>query len=365
MVYRLQRALYGLKQAPRAWNKTIDSFFYSKDFLRSHAHPNLYIYRKDGMVTLVILYVDDLVLTGGHAEHIVATKATLTSTFEMTDLGLLHFFLGLEEREMFISQRRYVSELLEAFEMEDARPISSPMDPNTKLSAYDSSEPADSNLYRKLVGSLIWFLNTRLDLSFSVGLLSSFMQNPLKSHWQQGLRILEYLCQSPDVGIWYPVGDGSAPVLQGWSDADWGGDPDTRRSTSGYVFSLGHGAISWSSKRQSTVVVSSIEAEYKAACSATCEAMWMRRLLEELGFPQQKKIVVLSENQSCIAIAKNPVFHARTKHIEIQYHFVRENVLDGTISLEYCSTVDNAADIFTKPLPQQLLISTLQLAWFG
>ena len=232
MVYRLRKALYGLKQAPRAWNKKIDSFFYSKGFRRSHADPNLYIYRKDGMVTLVILYVDDLVLTGSNADHIAATKAALTSTFEMTDLGLLHFFLGLEvlqtQRGMFISQRRYVSELLEAFGMEDARPISSPMDPNAKLSAYDSSGPADPNLYRKLVGSLIWLLNTRLDLSFSVGLLSSFMQHPLKCHWQQGLRILRYLRQSPDVGIWYPAGDGSAPVLRGWSDADWGGDPDTR-----------------------------------------------------------------------------------------------------------------------------------------
>ena len=220
--------------------------------------------------------------------------------------------------------------------MEDARPISSPMDPNVKL---------------------IWLLYTKLDLSFSVGLLSSFMQNPLQFHWQEGLRILRYLCQSPDIGIWYLVGDGTLPVLQGWSDADWGGDPDNWRSASGYVFSLGPGAISWSSKRQPTVALSSTTAEYRAACNATCEAVWLRRLLGELGFPQQKKTLVLSDNQRCIAIAKNPVFHARTKHIEIQYHFVREKVLDGTISLDYCSTVDNAADTFTKPFPQQFLIA--------
>ena len=221
---------------------------YSKGFRRSLADPNLYIYRKDGMVTLVILYVDNLVLIGGRADHIAATKAALTSPFEMTDLGLLRFFPGLEvlktQRGMFISQQRYVFELLEAFGMEDARPISSPIYPNAKLSAYDSSEHADSNQYRKLVGSLIWLLNTRLDLSFSVGLLSSFMQNSLQSHWLKGLRILRYLHQSPDVGTLYPAGDGTLPVHQGWSDADWGGDPDIRRSTSGYVFSLGYGAFS-------------------------------------------------------------------------------------------------------------------------
>ena len=148
------------------------------------------------------------------------------------------------------------------------------------------------------------------------------MQNPLESQWQQGLRILRYLRHSPAVGIWYLASDGGDPVLQGWSDADWGGDRDIRRSTSGYVFSLGHGALSWSSKRQPTVALSSTEAEYRAACSATCEAVWLRRLLGELGFPQQSKTVIHSNNQSCIAIAKNPVFHARTKHIEIQYHFV-------------------------------------------
>ena len=134
--------------------------------------------------------------------------------------------------------------------MENARSITSPMDPNSKMSALDSSAPTDATQYRHLVGSLIWLLNTRLDLSFSVGLLSSFMQNPLESHWQQGLRILRYLRHSPAVGIWYPASDGSDPVLQGWSDVDWGGDLDSRRSTSGYVFSLGDGALSWSSKRQ-------------------------------------------------------------------------------------------------------------------
>ena len=251
MVYKLRKVLYGLKQAPRAWNKKIDSL-YNKGFRRSPADPNLYIYRKGGMVTLVILYVDDLVLTRGHADHIAAIGAALYSTFEMMVLGLLLFLLGLEvlhtQRGMFISQQCYVFSLLEAFGMEDARPISSPMDPNVKL---------------------IWLLNTKLDLSFSVGLLSSFMQIPLQFHWQEGLRILRYLRQSPDIGIWYPIGDGTLPILQGWSDANWGGDPVNRRSTSGYVFSLGHGAISWSSKRQPTVALSSTKAEYQAACSAT------------------------------------------------------------------------------------------------
>ena len=159
MVYRLKKALYGLKQASRAWNEKIDAFFQRNGFHRSTADPNLYIYRENGLSTVIVLYVDDLIITGGNVGHIAQTKASLQSEFEMTDMGLLHFFLGLEiwqdQSGIFISQKRYVQELLQAFDMQDCRPISTPMDPNQKLSAHDDGELVDASLYRKLVGSLI------------------------------------------------------------------------------------------------------------------------------------------------------------------------------------------------------------------
>lgn len=201
-------------------------------------------------------------------------------------------------------------------------------------------------------------LNTRLDISFPVGLLAGFMSQPKKTHWQAGLRILRYLKATPDRGIFYAVGTtGDEDVtLGGWTDSDWAGDIDMRRPTTGYCFTLGSGAISWS-KKQPTVALSSTKAEYRAACSGTCEAVWLRRLLGELGFPQRKSSAILCDNQSCIAIARNPVFHAGTKYIEIQYHFVREKLLDGTITLEYCRTEVNLAHLFTKAL-QQTLVGT-------
>lgn len=206
----------------------------------------------------------------------------------MTDMGLLHFFLGLEiwqdQRGIFISQRRYVQELLQAFDMQECKPISTPMDPNQKLSAHDDAELTVASLYRKLVGSLIWLLDTRLDM-----LLAGFMSEPKKTHWQAGLCVLQYLKANPDCGIWYAAGTTEEEVfLRGWTDSDWAGDIDHKRSTTGYCFTLGSGAISWSSKKQPTVALSSTEAEYRVACTATCEVVWLRRLLEELGFPQRK-----------------------------------------------------------------------------
>ena len=363
MVYRLKKPLYGLKQAPRAWNEKIDTFFLVTGFTRSSADPQLYIHKVDNLVTIVVIYVDDLIITGDNQSFIAETKKKLHAQFDMTDMGLLHFFLGLEiwqhEQGIFVSQQRYIQELLTTFGMADARPISSPMDVNQKFSCSSDSPSTDQHLYQKLIGSLIWLLNTRCDISFPVGLLAGFMGSPLQTHWQAGLRILRYLKSSPELGILYAADeDPTSPLsLFGWTDSDWAGDVDTRRSTTGYCFTLGSGAISWSSKKQPTVALSSTEAEYRAACSGTCEVVWLRRLLGEIGFSQQSPSIVLCDNQSCLAIARNPVFHACTKHIEVQYHFVREKILDSTISLEHCSTTDNLADLYTKALPNALVVS--------
>ena len=355
MIYRLHKALYGLKQAPRAWYQRIDSFFGKLGLHRSHVDSNLYTLLEGALIVVIIIYVDDLIITGSHTSRIRSVMADLSREFEMTDLGLLHYFLGFEvwqtPQGIFLSQHKYCLEILRRFGMVSSRSVSSPMDPNSKLSISDSSPPCDASLYRQMVGSLIWLTHTRLDIAFSAGVLGSFSAKPLTSHLHAVRRVLRYLNATPHRSILY----GRGSTLVGYSDSDWAGDIDNRRSTTGFCFTLGSGAVSWSSKKQPTVALSSTEAEYRAACSAATEAIWLRRLLAELGAPQRSSTLIWCDNQSCIAIAKNPVFHARTKHIEVHYHYIREQILSGHLHLSYCSTKDNAADIFTKPLPQTLL----------
>lgn len=354
-VCRLLKALYGLKQSPRAWYQRIDKFFRQLEFQRSASDSNLYVLSKEGKYVCIIVYVDDLILTGNHEECINQTRRSLNSEFEMTDLGLLHYCIGIEvwqtSKGIFISQQKYAAEILKAFGMIDAKPVGTPMEVNAKLSMEDSSVLVDIKKYRKLVGSLIFLCNTRPDICFAVGVISRFSNQPREAHWAAGMRILKYIKGTLDHGIFYNPG---LCNLHGYCDSDWAGDGDSRKSVSGYCFSLGSGIVSWISKKQPTVALSSTEAEYKAACFAACEAVWLRRILADLGVKVATATTLQCDNQSCMAIAKNPVFHARTKHIEIQYHYVRELIEDEIIELEYCPTLDNQADIFTKALTTNL-----------
>lgn len=354
-VCRLHKALYGLKQAPRAWYHRIDSFFVSANLSRSPSDANLYFFCEKNLYMVIILYVDDLIITGSHEQRIVQTQELLCQEFEMTNLGLMHYCLGIEvwqkPKGIFISQQKYAREILKTFGMTDCKSVTTPMEVGLKLSTEDISQPVDETLFRKLVGSLIYLCNTRPDINFAVGVISRFANNPRTNHWNAGMRILRYICGTMDYGITYDVGN----TLIGFCDSDWAGDADTRRSVTGFCFCLGSGCVSWSSKKQPTVALSSTEAEYKAACLASCEALWLRRVLMDLGAPQIDPTMVQCDNQSCMAIAKNPVFHARTKHIEIQYHYVRELILNESIDLVYCHTSENCADIFTKALSREQL----------
>lgn len=182
-------------------------------------------------------------------------------------------------------------------------------------------------------------------MAYSISVLSQFMAKPLESHWNAAKRVLRYLCGTVHFGILY-----TDVTLAGFSDSDWAGNLDDRRSITGYAFNIGSGVIAWSSKKQSTVALSSCEAEYQALCAATCEAIWLRRLLKDAGKEQKQPTSIKSDNQSTIKLAYNPVFHKNTKHIDTQFHFVREKIQSNEIAVEYCKTCDNVADIFTKPL---------------
>eukprot|EP00253_Pinus_taeda_P027659 PITA_27659 len=353
LVCKLHKALYGLKQAPRSWYDKIDSFFIEHGFHRSLNDPNLYTkINKQRQIILISLYVDDMIITGNADSLIKEIKQQMSQEFEMKNLGDLHYCLGLEvwkdSSQTFLTQGKYARNLLERFRMEQCKTAATPLQQNLKLSSDDGTKQVDATLYRQLVGSLIYLTTTRPDLAYSVSVLSQFMSRPLDSHWNAGKFVLRYISGTCNYGILYT--DSSDVTLAGYSDSDWAGNLDDHRSITGYAFSIGSGVISWCSRKQSTVALSSCEAEYQALCAATCEAIWLRRLLTDTGEGQKAATSIKTDNQSTIKLAYNPVFHKNTKHIDTQFHFVREKIQSKEICVDYHNTCDNLANIFTKPL---------------
>ncbi|MCO5552214.1 hypothetical protein L7F22_005726 [Adiantum nelumboides] len=228
------------------------------------------------------------------------------------------------------------------------------METGLKLSLPDAGDPADVTLYQTAVGCLIYVCNTRPDIQFAVSQVGRFIHSPGFKHWQAVKRIC-YLSGTLHLGLFYPRGRSAPPDLHAFSDSDWAGCFDTRVSTSGFCFMLGSSCISWLSKKEPTVATSSCEAEYRAVFTATIECVWLRRLMADLGVEQNTTNTVYTDSQSALAVARNPVFHVHTKHIKVHYHYVRERLSAGEISLAYVPTRDNFADLFTKALPREKL----------
>jgi len=295
---------------------------------------------------LISLYVDDMIITGNADNLIKEIKQQMSQVFEMKDLGDLHYCLGLEvwkdSGQTFLTQGKYARTLLERFRMEQCKTAATPLQQNLKLSSDDGTKQVDATLYRQLVGSLIYLTTTRPDLAYSVSVLSQFMSRPIDSHWNAAKCVLRYLSGTCNYGLLYThISD---VTLEGYSDSDWEGNLDDCRSITR------SGVISWSSKKKSIVALSSCEAEYQALCAATCEAIWLRRLLSDTGEGQKEATSIKTDNQSTIKLAYNPVFHKNTKHIDTQFHFVQEKIQSKEICVDYSNTCDNVADIFTKPL---------------
>jgi hypothetical protein len=351
LVCRLRRSLYGLKQAPRAWYEKMDSFLISSGFDRCHSDPTVYTQKHGTDLLILVLYVDDLILTGSSSSMIQSIQQALMGQFEMTDLGLLHYFLGLQVLQssegISIFQQKYALDLLQRFGMVDCKPAPTPFQSGVTLSASCSSPRINPSLYRQLIGSLLYLTHTRPDISFAVGLVSRFSQDPHESHWKAAKRILRYIQGTTNFGIQYSSG---ASQLVGFTDSDWAGSVDDRKSTSGFVYCLGSAPVTWSCKKQSAIALSSAEAEYRAAVLASQEVLWLRQLLTEFGIQQDHPTTLWCDNQSAIHISRNPVEHQRTKHIEIHMHFIRQLIQDGVLNLEYLPTEAQVADIFTKPL---------------
>ncbi|XP_072071940.1 secreted RxLR effector protein 161-like [Arachis hypogaea] len=236
--------------------------------------------------------------------------------------------------------------------MEHSKPVSTPVGEKFKLLREDKGGAVNLTYYKSLIGSLRYLTTTRPDIVFGVGLLSRFMEEPYTNHLQAAKRILRYIKGTLNDGIYCE--NTNEVNLVGYTDSDWAGDIETRKSTSGFVFHLGSGAISWSSKKQPVVALSTAEAEYIAAASCATQAVWLRRILEELNEKQNTPTTIFCDNKSAIALCKNPVFHGRSKHIDIRVHKIRELVNEKEVVIEYCPTEEQVADIFTKPLKTEL-----------
>ncbi|XP_057503724.1 uncharacterized mitochondrial protein AtMg00810-like [Actinidia eriantha] len=364
-VCRLRRALYGLKQAPRAWFAKFSSTISQLGFSSSNYDSALFLKKFTHGTVLLLLYVDDMIITGDDLHGIEDLKTFLRQQFEMKDLGNLSYFLGIEVSSTsdghYLSQTKYASDLLSRAGLTDNKTVDTPLENNVRFHTTDGEPLSDPTLYRQLVGSLIYLTVTRPDISHAVHIVSQFMSAPRSTHYAAVLRILRYVKGTIFHGLHYS--SHSSLTLRAYSDADWAGDPTDRRSTTGYCFFLGDSLISWRSKKQSVVARSSTESEYRALATATSELLWLRWLLQDLGI-DSPSVSLHCDNHSAIQIAHNDVFHERTKHIEIDCHFIRHHLLSGVLHLVPVRSIDQPADLFTKTHPTtrfRELLSKLKL----
>ncbi|PNX84365.1 retrovirus-related Pol polyprotein from transposon TNT 1-94, partial [Trifolium pratense] len=324
LVCKLQRSLYGLKQASRQWNAKLTETLLSSGYIQSKADYSLFTKNTSTGFTAILVYVDDLVLGGTDINEIHQLKALLDNKFSIKDLGSLKYFLGFEvarsKTGISLCQRKYTLDLLQDSGLLGTKPSPTPMQPQLQLQKSSGNAISDPTTYRRLIGRLLYLTHSRPEISYAVSKLSQFLDSPTDTHMLASLHVLKYLKNNPGQGLFFS--SSSSLTLKGYSDSDWGACPDTRRSTTGFCFFLGTSIISWKSKKQSVVSRSSSEAEYRALAQATCEGQWLLYLLQDFQIPHDSPIILYCDNKSALHIAANPVFHERTKHIEIDCHVV-------------------------------------------
>jgi transposase InsO family protein len=351
-VCHLRKAIYGLKQAPRAWFSRLSNKLLQLGFVASKADSSLFIIRRHDYCMFILIYVDDIILTGSSTAAIESLLVQLQLEFAVKDLGSLKYFLGVEvipvSNGILLSQQRYIISLLQRANMVTAKPITSPMSSAHRLHLFDGDPFEDPSLYRSIVGSLHYLSFTRPDIQFAVNKVCQFMQRPTVTHWTAVKRILRYLKET--IGHGLLIQRSSSSSLMAYSDADWAGCPDDRKSTGGYCIYMGCNLISWAAKKQNTVSRSSTEAEYRAIADTSAELTWLSALLGELGILQSQSPILWCDNIGATYLTANPVFHSRTKHIAIDCHFVRDKVASRELTVQFLSSKDQIADIFTKPL---------------
>jgi hypothetical protein len=267
-------------------------------------------------------------------------------------VGEMKFFLGLQitqsDKGISIFQTKYINEMLKKFQMEDSKPVGTPMVTGCKLSKFDDTKDVDQIVYRSMIGSLLYATATRPDIIHAVCQVGRFQASPKASHLLEVKRIFIYLKGTTEYGLWYPIGN--QLDLYAFADADWACCVDDRKSTSGATFFLGGCLVSWSSKKKSTVSLSTAEVECIATATCCTQIIWMKHMLEDIHIHYNEPIPIFCDNTSAISISKNHVMHSKTKHIPIKFYFLREKVMYKVIKVEYVGTKDHIVDVFTKPL---------------
>ncbi|KAJ9544402.1 hypothetical protein OSB04_024109 [Centaurea solstitialis] len=353
-VYKLNKALYGLKQASRAWYETLSTFFFSKGFTRVKMDSTLFVKTYKDHVFLAQTYVDDIIFGSTKAKLCKKFQSVMQAQCKMSTMGELTYFLGLQvkqsEKGILISQGKYVQEMLSKFEITTCSEMKTPMAPPLKLDKDSNGKHVDVTLYRGMIGSLLYLTASRPDIMYATCLYARYQADPKESHMKAVKCIFRYLKGTPNLGLWYHRDSGFD--LTAFSDSDFASCKIDRNSATGGCQLLGRKLVTWTSKKQNSVSTSTSEAEYVAAGSCCAQVLWMWNQLMDYGF-QLSKIPIYCDNTLVIAIANNPVLHSKTKHIEIRYHFIRDNVTNGDVELHFIPTEYQLANLFTKPLDEK------------
>ncbi|KAH9751848.1 retrovirus-related pol polyprotein from transposon RE1 [Citrus sinensis] len=323
-VCKLKKSLYGLKQSPRAWFGKFTKAMVRFGYNQSNSDHTLFIKKRQGKITALIVYVDDMVVTGNDEEETEALQKYLSREFEMKDLSALKYFLGIE-------------------------PIDTPIEEGLKFCITSDQVPVDKGRYQRLIGRLMYLSHTRPDLAYALSVVSQFMHNPGEQHMKAVMRILRYLKTNPGKGILFSKNEDYSNI-EVYTDADWAGSVSDRRSTSGYFTFVGGNLVTWRSKKQHVVARSSAEAEYRGMALGICEGLWISFILNDLGYPSQQPIQLYCDNKAARDIAHNPVQHDRTKHVEVDRFFIKEKLDEKILELPKIRSEDQLADILTKAI---------------
>ena len=362
-IWELMKGLYGLPQGSRIWNKAMNKGMLSLGFTRIKCEYCLYFRMTPSGIVLTGIHVDDFLLAASCLSQASQFKSELASIWEISDLGEAKFCVGvaikrdLPNHHVYLSQTALIDKILSSFNMTDCNPVLTPMEAGLVLSRHDDatlSRQEELDLaklpYRRLVGLLMYLaIATRPDVALAIQKLSQFMNCYREIHWNAAKRVVRYLKGTRTLQL--RLGGREPANLLGFSDASYACCPDTGKSVGAYCFSLGDGVISWAARKQKTVAQSTCDAEYIACSEAARECMWLRMLTSEIDLPQLHPTPLLTDNEAALALAKDPRFHARAKHINTKYHYIRECVDNDALLVSYVPTKDNVADILTKPLP--------------
>ena len=352
---RLIKGIYGLKQAAKVWHDQLSDYIKEYGFMQSVADPCLYIKVDGDNIVYLIVYVDDFLIAAKDIKSINEVADFLSKKFQLKDLGILSYYLGMEIRRnadgiFCIKQSTYIQSILNRFGLQDAKISRTPLDQGYLKIRQDNEPMPDSERYQQLIGSLLYLaVNSRPDIAASVTILSQYNRSPTKADWNEAKRIARYLKGTSDYELRLGEKNG-VPGLIGYADADWAENRSDRKSNSGYIFRFYGSPISWACRKQTCVADSSTHAEYIALAEATREGLWIRYLLEEFKRRAQKTTLVYEDNQSCLKLVENGKFSSRSKHIDIKYHFIRDIKKKDIMDYKYCPTNEMIADMLTKPL---------------